>query len=796
MRKIELLAPSGSMESLYAAVQAGADAVYLGGNKFSARAYASNFDNEGMIKAVKYCHLYNVKIYVTINTIMKENELEEALKYAKFLYEIGVDALIIQDIGLASLINKHLPDFELHASTQMTVHNGEGALFLKSIGFKRIVLSRELSVKEIKHISQDLGVETEIFIHGALCVCYSGQCLMSSMIGGRSGNRGRCAQPCRLPYNIINRNNGEEKKGYLLSPKDICTIENVKDIVESGTSSLKIEGRMKRPEYVAGVVSEYRRAIDRILNTDREEKKNNEIDIQKSKKTLLQLFNREGFSKAYLYGNVGKDMMAYSFPKNTGVELGRIESDMTVLLSESIAVKDGVRNGEGGFTVSKIIKEGKEVTEALAGERVKLMPSKYKKGDLLYKTSDLNMLKDLELIYKSPYERKLDLKLEVKFKVEEPLVLTTYYNGVSFDVDGERVQSALKRPLSREKICENLGKAGDTVFKFKDIEFKVFEEGFLPISTINEARRELINRVQEYILTESTARVKNEAPVRIIDKIERSYNNEKNKSIALPNKMIVVSTEEQLKAVLESSFKYVCINPFEDIKLDSLDGLENIKLLIKVPNIIREEFNFIVEFLEENLNKIEGIITSNLGIISKFSGRTNIIGDYKLNIFNSETLGFFNKFASESCLSVELNRGEIRELIKNSKLPAQLLVYGKTELMVSEYCAIGSTFGEKCSSKNCNKACKNGNYLLVDRKGEEFLLKTDRFCRSYIYNSVPTNLIDNIDELRKIGLQSFRIDFIDESYEQTKDILSSFEKEQWKGDFSGYTRGHYKRGVE
>ena len=316
MRKVELLAPAGSIESLYAAINNGADAVYLGGSKFSARAYASNFDNETMKKAVDYCHSYGVKIYVTMNTLLKEKELNEAIKYVGYLYEIGVDALIVQDLGLVSLIQEKYNDFEIHASTQVTIHNGEGAIYFKEKGFTRIVLSRELSLEEIKHISKDLNIETEMFIHGALCVCYSGQCLMSSMIGGRSGNRGRCAQPCRMEYTLKSNNMGE-KKAYLLSPKDMCTIENIKDIIDSGAYSLKVEGRMKRPEYVAGVVENYRKAIDK-------EYYNKKFNVQEGKKVLLQLFNREGFSTAYLRKNIGKDMMSYKFPKNTGVEIGKV----------------------------------------------------------------------------------------------------------------------------------------------------------------------------------------------------------------------------------------------------------------------------------------------------------------------------------------------------------------------------------------------------------------------------------------------------------------------------------------
>lgn len=806
MNNIELLAPAGSIESLYAAVQAGTDAVYLGGNKFSARAYASNFDNENMTKSVKYCHLYNVKIYVTINTILKQDEVEEAVEYAEFLYKIGVDALIIQDLGFANLIRIKLPDFELHASTQMTIHNAEGALFLNKLGFKRIVLSRELSLNEIKYISKDLNVETEIFVHGALCVCYSGQCLMSSMIGGRSGNRGRCAQPCRLPYRIINRENMMEKKGYILSPKDICTIENIKEIIDSGTTSLKIEGRMKRPEYVAGVVQAYRKAIDNY-STPMEMKKqpkdskedndysnyNKDFNVEDEKKKLMQLFNREGFSKAYLFGNTGKDMMAYSFPKNTGLELGKVQKDLTLELKENISLKDGIRNGNGGFTLSKIIKKGKEVEEALEGDRVKLLPSEYKSGDVLYKMSDVKLTKELEEIYKSPYEKKIELNLLVKFKVDEPITLTTFYKNENFTIEGENVQKALKRPLGKDRIIESLTKAGDTSFKFTDIEISEFEDGFLPVSAINEARRELVNKLENYILNRSD----NE------EKINIQYNQKGfselkvNKlTTAIPEIIIYLSSEEQLRAFMESDFKCVAINPFGELDFTYLSKLKDKEVFLKLPNIIKEEFESICKTIEERLKHIDGIITSNLGVISRFKGRIPIIGDYKLNIFNSYALDFYKDFINGSCLSVELNKKEIKDVSKKSQVPLQMLLYGKVELMVSEYCAIGSTFGERCSSKNCNRTCNSGNFILKDRMGEEFTLKTDKFCRSYVYNSVPNNLIPNINELKSMNVKSFRIDFIDEDYDETKRILQSIKSEKWEEDFSGFTRGHFKRGVE
>ncbi|MDW8801303.1 U32 family peptidase [Clostridium sp. A1-XYC3] len=805
MKKIELLAPAGSMESLYAAVQAGADAVYLGGNKFSARAYASNFDNENMTKALEYCHLYNVKMYVTINTILKEDEVKEALEYAKFLYKIGVDALIIQDLGFANLIRKNLPNFELHASTQMTIHNAEGALFLRELGFKRIVLSRELSLKEISHISRELGVETEIFVHGALCVCYSGQCLMSSMIGGRSGNRGRCAQSCRLPNTIIDKRTMTERKGYLLSPKDICTIEDVKDIVESGTSSLKIEGRMKRPEYVVGVVQAYRRAIDNALGIERKSMEEINFKVEKEKKKLLQLFNREGFSKAYLYGNVGRDMMAYTFPKNTGVELGKVQKDLTVVLKENISIKDGIRTEEEGFTVSKIIKNGKEVEDAFKGDKVKLMPLQYKSGSILYKTSDVKLLNELEEVYKKPFERKVQLNLSVRFRVEEPIELSCCYEGESLKVTGEVVQKALKKPLDKKRVIDSLSKAGDTPFKFTDISFQEFDNGFLPISALNEVRRSLVEKLSKHILDKNSSNMDYSYEKQTIknDIVSSKSLNEDNlnkaveiNSYSLPETIVYVSNEEQLRAFIESDFRFVAVNPFSLLDFSSLDKLKERKVFIKIPNIIRTEFEHLIKQVQENLDRVEGVITANLGAISRLRGKTNIIGDYKLNIFNSEALDFYKDFLIGSCLSVELNKKETRSLVKKAKLPTQTLVYGKIELMVSEYCPIGSTFGGKCSTNSCNNACKRGEFVLKDRKGEEFVLGTDRFCRSYIYNNVPINLIDNIGELRDMNINSFRVDFIDESYERTKKILETLKNEEWKDDFSQFTRGHYKRGVE
>lgn len=787
MKKVELLAPSGSIESLYAAVQSGADAVYLGGSKFSARAYASNFDEETMRKAVDYCHIYGVKVYVTVNILLKEKELKEALEYIRYLYNIGVDALIIQDTGLFYLIKKHFPDFELHASTQMTVHNIQGAKLLQDVGFERIVLSRELSMEEIKDISNNLKVETEVFVHGALCICYSGQCLMSSLIGGRSGNRGRCAQPCRLPYTIINNENNQKQKAYLLSPKDVCTIENVEDLILSGAQSFKIEGRMKRPEYVAGVVTSYREVINSFY------KKNiKEIDYKLKTKKLLKLFNREGFSKAYLYGNEGIDMIAKNFPKNTGIYIGDVDYQSNIKLKEDLTLGDGIRIKEKGFTVSKIIKNNKEVDAAYPGDLIKIYPDLYKKGDKIYKTSDIKLLKESSIYFEDPYGKKININVNIVFKKEMPITIYTHIEDELILVEGEIIQKALKKPLSREKIKENIEKTGDTPFKFESINFEVYEEGFLPISKINEVRRDFLCKIEDFLLKKYRRNVSN---VEVnLNKVNEQYEyNER-----LPEHIVTIKTKEQLKATIENGIKNICINPF--IKYNQLDISdlikEDINIYLKIPNIIKKEYNYIYEYINNNLDNIKGIITANLGIINDFKDKKTIIGDYKLNMFNNYSLEFFKDFISMGCLSTELNKMEIKDILKKSRIPVQLLAYGRIELMVSEYCPIGSAFSEKNKSNGCNNICEKGNFSLIDRKGEEFPITTDKFCRSHILNTVPLNLIQYIKELEELGVYSFRIDFTDEDYKDVDKILKAFKNKKWKEDFKNYTRGHYKRGVE
>ena len=749
MEKVEILAPAGTMESLVAAINKGADAVYLGGNKFSARAYASNFDNDNMLKAVDYAHSYDVKIYVTLNTILKENEIEEAVRYVGYLYEIGVDALIIQDLGLLKRIKEEFPLMEVHASTQMTIHNGEAAVYFKDKGFHRIVLSREMTLEEIKYISKDLGIETEMFVHGAICVAYSGQCLMSSMIGGRSGNRGRCAQPCRMEYTLKGEHSGETK-GHLLSPKDMCTIEDVEDIVD-----------------------------------------NNKYDDQAGKRQLLQLFNRSGFTNAYLKKNTGKDMMSFNSPKNSGISLGVVDKNGDIVIKEDLNLGDGIRYRDKGFTLSKILYKGNEVKSAKRGDKVKLYPIDYKKGDELFKSLNKQLFDELEE-YLKPYAKKIALNAIVDFSVDKPVTIRINYKGNFYEVQGEVVQKAEKRPLDQERIKEALKKSGDVAFKIENIEFENFEDGFMRVSDLNNLRRDIIEKITKEVCRKHRRK--------------RPAKGEKHKSSYEKTKVDVICsciTKEQVEALVEMKVKNIAVDLFsrEKNSIKKKDLIElaekhrDINLYVKTSTIVKGEFKKVVNTIEEVSSYINGIITSNVGIISEFKDELYIIGDYKLNIVNSQSLAFYQEDVDVPTLSLELNRAEIKNLMKNANGNAGMVVYGKPELMISEYCPIGSTFGGRTKDSGCNGICSKDKFKLIDRVNEELRVMTDLYCRSYILNPVPLNIIDEIEELKGFGITTFRFDFRDETYKEVKNVISILKNGD-DFDSKEYTKGHYRRGVE
>ena len=468
---IELLAPAGSIEALKAAVESGADAVYLSGQMFGARAYANNFDEQGLKEAIEFAHLRNVKIHVTVNTLVDNAEIPELVEYLRYLYEVGADAILVQDFGVAKIAHEIVPDLPMHASTQMTVNNLAGVLALQELGFSRVVLSREVTLKDIRHICRNCNVEIEVLAHGALCVCYSGQCLMSSMIGGRSGNRGRCAQPCRLPYSLVDKNGQNVLKDagqYLLSPRDMNTIELIPDLIEAGVASLKLEGRMKKPEYVAVVVNSYRQKIDAFYQkTDLVE------DVQKN---LSQIFNRD-FTTAYLEKKQGKFMMSDKRPNNRGRLIGRVVRyddklrRAIIKLTEDIAIGDTIDfwvkvGGRVNTNISNIFVKNKEVTEATSGMEVSIpVPGRVHPHDRVFKVFDAKLMQKARAFFTTNAPvRRVALDIEAIAKQGQPFKLKAVdENGYSAESTSDFiVETALKRATDKQAIEKQMNRLGTT----------------------------------------------------------------------------------------------------------------------------------------------------------------------------------------------------------------------------------------------------------------------------------------------------------------------------------------------
>lgn len=534
----ELLAPAGNFDALKAAVENGADAVYLGGKLFNARQYAGNFDNDELKKAIDFSHVRGVKIYLTLNTLISDTEIKEALVFAGQAYNLGIDGIIVQDLGLARLIRESVPGLDLHASTQMTIYNSEGINILGEMGFKRVVLAREVPLDEIgsitKYCPQNKNTEIEIFVHGALCISYSGQCLMSSIIGGRSGNRGRCAQPCRLPYQLVNRidrNNLDERnkegydsrydfgydfktcgdKSYIMSPKDICTINDLEEIIKAGVKSLKIEGRMKSPEYVAIVVGIYRKYLDKAVE-------NLNLPVCKTYATkedmgkLHQIFNRGGFSKGYLYGKTGADMICFEKPKNWGVYIGNIISYdksakmVKVKLEENLAIGDGIEiwnKGDGespGTVVSEIIKNKTNVKEADAGDIVLIgrVNGKIGQGNRIYKTSSKKLMEEARATWTQGFGKRVLISGELYIRQgEAPLLKVKDNDDNEIDVIGEFIiEKAINVGITEERAREQINKTGGTPFKFEKLTIFLDEDVALPIKELNNLRRKALEELE------------------------------------------------------------------------------------------------------------------------------------------------------------------------------------------------------------------------------------------------------------------------------------------------------------
>ncbi|MEG0050939.1 MAG: DUF3656 domain-containing protein [Terrisporobacter sp.] len=803
MEEVELLAPVGSFESLKAAIQNGANAVYLGGKDFSARASANNFDRNELKEAVKYAHIRGVRVFVTTNTLIKQNELEDFVEYAKYLYDIDIDALILQDIGAAMTIKKLLPDFELHASTQMVAHSLEDVKYLEKLGFDRVVLARELNVDEIKQICSNTKVDIEVFVHGALCVCYSGQCLMSSMIGNRSGNRGRCAQPCRQKYKMIDISTGKEMSSdgdYLLSTRDLNAIEEINKIIDAGVYSLKIEGRMKKPEYVATVVGSYRDAVNDYLKT---KKVNISHDIMTD---LYTIFNRK-FTKGLLLGEVGKDVMNSQIPNNQGLYIGKVVNYNKKAKRLKIALEENLKKGDGinlgGGVIGRIIKDGNITDIGYKGEIIELdFIGEARRNQMVFKTSDTKLIDTVQSTFKQDKElTKSYVDGEVFIRLgESPVIILKDLLGNESKVVGDFiVEKALKVPMSKEKIETQMRKLGKTPYELRNISIDLEDGVSLPISVINNMRRECTGKLSEERISIKDRKYKKEKIRYNPDRVVRN----KDKIIRAK-----VNSLEQLQEVLNFDVDVIYYEDASNIEQALQYGKDvDKKVIYSAPRIIRnKEYSKLNKIKKLNPNTLQ---IGTLGSIEYFKNKDYCI-DYYLNPFNSETINHFKKEgASTVCISQELNINEIQETLVYTDVDVESVVYGYTPMMISEYCPMGVVVRDCKKDKKC-KECKESKYALRDFKGEEYRLSQDLFCRTTIYNSKPTCMLDNLQELFNIGVNIFRLDFTGERPSEVKEILESYfevinndfrlgsksTRLYNKLDEKGITTAHFYKGVE
>lgn len=833
---IELLAPVGSKEALIAAVESGADAVYLAGKMFGARASAPNFDDEELSEAVRLAHLRSVLVYVTVNTLVDNAEIPALSIYLQYLYKIGVDAIIVQDIGVFQIARQIIPEMPIHASTQMTVHNLEGVQFLTGLGFTRVVVSRELSMDDIIHICKNTDTEIEAFVHGALCISYSGQCLMSSMIGGRSGNRGRCAQPCRLPYTLVDEQGNDllaeaDAGEYLLSPKDLNTLALLPELIRAGVTSFKIEGRMKRPEYVAVAVDTYRRAIDAcIINPDEY------VVAEEEQKELAQIFNRD-FTTAYLKGSQGRKMMSDRRPNNRGVRVGRVtdyqfqERAATIKLDESLSINDIVDfwvkvGGRVSVTVSSMIVNGQSVVSAPAGVEVTInVPAPVRMNDRVFKVFDANLMERARAFFNEPNAvKRVSVDISVTVCVGQPLKI------IIDDADGFRGQAAtsfiaepaIKRPLTPEVIAKQVDRLGSTIFRMNTLDCNIIGEVMVPISEINDVRRRAVEELEKARLAPFQRDVLTTQKYVVRDFIPSAINKDRD-GVGRPLLVINIDTIDKLKAALQNgadsimfggeTFDHSVITPEVYSLAVDIAHEQGKKIILNTPRIIKQ---WQVDGIKRELALFQelqpdGISISNLGALHMARQSTSIPlhGDYPLNIYNDVSIDFLARQGIISMtLSPELNFSQIEELTNNQNVALECLVHGYVTLMVSEYCMVGSYLG-KLDTGKCNQACLRREYWLNDRKNERFPIVTDQFCRMHVLNAKELSMLPHVPKFSMMGIRRIRIEGKKSSVGHLEKITKlyceileqgdqhpMFVQDKFKSvEHEDITRGHYFRGV-
>ena len=838
---IELLAPAGSLAALKAAVENGADAVYIGGPMFSARQKAENFTYEQMKAGIQYAHQRGCKVHVALNTIVSNEEIGALVEYGYQLAELGVDAVIVQDFGVAHLLQETLPQLPLHASTQMAIHNVPGVQYLEEHGFERVVLARETSLDAIRQIKAETDIELEVFVHGALCVAYSGQCLLSSMIGGRSGNRGLCAQPCRMQYQLMDESGKEYQSvdgQYLLSTRDLNMIHHLPDLIQAGVTSLKIEGRMKRPEYVATVVRQYRDAIDAYYNRTT-------FDKKLADKKLLQIFNRD-FTTGYYYGNQGADLMSHSRPDNRGVliaDVMKVENKKVwIQLHDTLAVGDGYllynqRGEEIAGKVQELSIKGKSIESGHSGQIVQMTVSGNAAGAKhMYRSSDIGLLKEAADSYARPSQPQ---KEKIHFKVElhlgQPITLYAWDDkGNQHYVESEYVVELAKtRPSDMDSVRKQMDRLGNTAYELGDLVVELDEGVIAPASELNNLRRVAVEAIDE----QKASLADTSEPLEsyedyldnagdLLDRIPPQV-----MEYGLKQKVAVtVGSVDAMQAAVEAGADYVYLNTTA-LRGEKAIVAEQYPALVKWCHSREAKLYWTCSPIENDtqLKKaamqmwqakeagFDGVVVGNIGLLqtAKEQEWETIVVDYQMNIFNDVTLQYLSRQEiSRAVLSPELSLEQIGEFSYLGNLPLELIVHGNLPLMVSEQCVCGSVLGGRNAKSQCSMPCMKTKYALKDRTGVLFPLYMDEHCRMHVFNSKTLNLYKRLEEALKTGADVLRIEAREQSAEWVGTVTGIYKKAVASYNHSGTmvtdmigmqtleqfapegsTYGHYFRGV-
>lgn len=807
MKKIELLSPVGNMDCMRAAVQNGADAVYFGSG-FSARAFASNFDGDDLKCAIEYAKLRGVQTHLTLNTLIKNDEFENAFSVAQMAYNYGIDAIIVQDLGLANLLINSYPNIAIHASTQLTAHNLDGVLSLQNMGFRRVVLSRELTLEEIEYITKNSNVEIETFIHGALCISYSGQCLFSSMVGGRSGNRGKCAQPCRLPFSLIDEKSIKLDSGYLLSTRDLCGLDFIPNLINAGVTSLKIEGRMKSPEYVATVTKIYRKYIDLAYS-------NEPYVVEDSDRKLLALaFNRGGFSNGHLSKDYNKNLVFKEKQNNCGLFLGTIEKYnakkglITFKCAETLHIGDSIatQNEQGSYKISELMLKNTNIKESKCGDVVTIgrMKGNIKPGDKLYKISDSIITSEIRNTFSENSEnRKVKLIFNSKFALNKPIELSIksnsnidVYKDLNINITSSKCPEQAKNSgLSKENIIKQFSKTNNTPYEFCEFNIELEDNLFLPNSVLNELKREVLSKVKAFAISNISRNLGNKNLLsRINSYTETSTSTLK---IALLLNNLNLESYDNLPKIDKL---YIPLKFFINQNYcDKIKYLSNkASLYIYLPTIMRNNYNKLFANNLENIITnfdIHGFVVSNISglyIIKKLTEKYNknfeFISNYTLNVYNSYSAYELQKRGITTVtLSPELDKEGLISLC-NSTSNSELIVYGNLPLMNMNYCLFGTS--NKCYS-NCKHTCNSNNkYYLNDRMNINFRIIPDNIDTvTIIYNSKITSIVSD-----EFNVSSLRIDILDESIDEINKIINTV-KSRKKLEGKNYTNGNLQRDI-